>query len=153
DGRRVNAVALGFHEPGALSELSRDLATGELLYRLAAFDGAGGVTGLSGAVALAQSPDGNHLYVARPGIAGSRAPVIAVFGFDAVCPAAPMTTCRSAGSTLFKLRDQGDPRRRSLKLSWKRGDETLPAALGDPVSGDTSYALCAYDQSGGPDTL
>jgi 6-phosphogluconolactonase (cycloisomerase 2 family) len=48
----------------AVAIFSRDGATGRLTFGEAVFDGVGGVDGLAGAIDMAVSPDGGHLYVA-----------------------------------------------------------------------------------------
>jgi 6-phosphogluconolactonase (cycloisomerase 2 family) len=48
----------------SVAVFSRDMGTGALTFVEAQFDGAGGVDGLNGAMALTVSPDGAHVYVA-----------------------------------------------------------------------------------------
>jgi cysteine-rich repeat protein len=65
--------------------------------------------------------------------------------------AAPEPVCRGAesGAAVFQLVDRSPDGRDKLTWRWKRGDETLPAALGDPTAA-TAYTLCAYDASASP---
>lgn len=65
--------------------------------------------------------------------------------------ATPAPACRAAppGASVLQLADRSPDDRDALTWRWRRGDETLPAALGDPrVS--TRWALCAYDASADP---
>jgi cysteine-rich repeat protein len=58
---------------------------------------------------------------------------------------APQPDCRTAakGSLLV------DAKRGQIAWKWLGGAATTIADLGDPVHGDTSYALCVYDAAGG----
>jgi len=60
EGNRVYAVGVFAH---ALSVFERDATTGALNFVDVARDGVAGVDGLGGSIAIAVSPDGNHLYV------------------------------------------------------------------------------------------
>ncbi len=75
DGTTVYATAYGDH---AVAVFSRRLTDGSLSFVERKKDGSGGIDGLSGAVAVAVSPDGKHVYVA-----GKLDNAIAVFRRDA----------------------------------------------------------------------
>ncbi len=64
DGAHLYAASAG---DNAVAWFTRDTASGELTFEGAYFDGAGGVTGLSGAAAIVSSPDGAWMYVAGSG--------------------------------------------------------------------------------------
>jgi 6-phosphogluconolactonase (cycloisomerase 2 family) len=74
DGKNLYAAG---RADDAVAVFSRDLETGMLTFVEVQRDGAGGVDGLHGAVSLAISPDGKHLYVA-----GQLDDAVAVFGRD-----------------------------------------------------------------------
>ena len=61
------------------------------------------------------------------------------------CAAQPAVGCRSAGRSIFKLKNRSASSRQ-LKWSWLKGDAPV-AELGDPTT-DTAYALCVYDEQG-----
>ncbi|MBN2475222.1 MAG: beta-propeller fold lactonase family protein [Pirellulales bacterium] len=61
DGRHVYTAA---NFDNAVATFDRDAVTGQLTFAGALFDGRDGVEGLVGAMAVAISPDGNHLYCA-----------------------------------------------------------------------------------------
>jgi len=65
--------------------------------------------------------------------------------------AAPAAICRGAesGAAVLQLLDGSPDTRDRLTWRWKRGEETLPPALGDPTVA-TEYTLCAYDASASP---
>jgi cysteine-rich repeat protein len=65
--------------------------------------------------------------------------------------ATPVSVCRGAepGAAVFQLADRSPDGRDKLTWRWKRGEETLPGALGDPTA-TTRYTLCAYDASAIP---
>jgi len=60
DGKHVYVAS---QVDNAVAVFSRNFTTGELTYVENEKDGAGGVTGLNGAYAVAVSPDGKHVYV------------------------------------------------------------------------------------------
>jgi 6-phosphogluconolactonase (cycloisomerase 2 family) len=61
DGKHVYAASSG---DNAVSVFERNSSTGALSFLEAKYDGVGGVNGLLGAVSVAVSPDGKHVYVA-----------------------------------------------------------------------------------------
>jgi len=63
----------------------------------------------------------------------------------AACAPAPVAGCGTAGRASLKMRDTGDPFRHQLLWKWGDGVAARPD-FGDPVSGDTTYRLCVYDQ-------
>lgn len=63
---------------------------------------------------------------------------------DAECSALPLA-CEAAGKGLVKIKDIGDPAKRSLQWKWLAGTASL-ASFGDPTAG-TNYRLCFYDGS------
>ena len=65
--------------------------------------------------------------------------------------AAPAPICRAAesGAAVLQLLDGSPDTRDKLTWRWKRGEETLPPALGDPTAA-TEYTLCGYDASANP---
>lgn len=69
------------------------------------------------------------------------------------CAAAamPAPVCRGGepGAAVFQLLDASPDTRDKLTWRWKRGEETLPPALGDPTA-TTQYTLCVYDASASP---
>jgi len=69
------------------------------------------------------------------------------------CAAAPRTGCIGSLEPR-KTKLHVDHRDVHLGLTWtfRRGDVTPPAALGDPTASD-SYALCAWDESGASPNL
>jgi len=67
------------------------------------------------------------------------------------CPAKPQANCSqlSAGGT-SNLKIRRTAKASANLLNWNLLTRNgSPAALGNPVSGDTSYAVCIYDQSAG----
>lgn len=69
-----------------------------------------------------------------------------------VCPAAPAGGCKAPtlpGKALLLLKDKADDAKDGLKWKWAKGPIVDPADWGDPVSGSTSYRLCAWDESAG----
>jgi hypothetical protein len=58
----------------------------------------------------------------------------------------PSTTCLSAASAAFQLRDNANFFKDAVKFSWKGGPVFL-ADLGDPLD-TTRYELCVYDSRG-----
>jgi 6-phosphogluconolactonase (cycloisomerase 2 family) len=80
DGLNVYSVASFGSQPpsaGSITAFSRNVGTGALTFLEAEVDGAGGVDGLDGAVALAISADGAHVYVV-----GVMDDAVAVFSRD-----------------------------------------------------------------------
>jgi hypothetical protein len=72
----------------------------------------------------------------------------------AQCDPMPLTGCKQStevGKSSLSVKNQGGE---DDKLGWKwgKGEETLPADLGDPTAG-TVYTLCIYDTNGGPPAL
>jgi hypothetical protein len=71
-------------------------------------------------------------------------------GQSVSCAVQPKTDCREVTrlkQSKLLITKGSTPARNSIKWSWNKGEETLPAALGDPFN-DTSYAFCVYDGSG-----
>ncbi len=68
------------------------------------------------------------------------------FTLPGLCDPLPAEGCRTAGKAGLSIKDRDEDTKDQLKWSWRKGAETLLAALGDPVSG-TEYALCVYDSS------
>lgn len=65
-----------------------------------------------------------------------------------LCPPAPMAGCTGPSERgVLALKDRSPSRRDQLRWVWARGSPMPLAALGDPASGSTVYALCLYDQS------
>ena len=60
---------------------------------------------------------------------------------SALCGSMPRSGCRHAPSSRLIVRKSAQPAMRKLIWAWTRG---AAAALGDPVSGTTAYALCVY---------
>jgi Lamin Tail Domain len=64
----------------------------------------------------------------------------------ALCGVEPRDDCRTpvrAGRALLVLQDRQVDRRDRLVWKWRKGQATLAADFGDPVTGD-DYALCVY---------
>jgi 6-phosphogluconolactonase (cycloisomerase 2 family) len=137
-------VASGTGDDGA-SLFSRDSGTGGLAFEAAVFDGAEGVDGLNGVRGLALTPDGLHLVAAS-----KTEDAVSVFRL-VPCPSEPAVGCREAerAKLIIKIDDDNSSLRDRLRWSWDKGEETLGAALGDPVDGVTNYQLCLYDEPDG----
>lgn len=86
---------------------------------------------------------------------------IPIRGFDALafytvdagaCFPGPLDGCKGTtreGAASLRLKPKaGNPQKNKLSFSWKKGEETLLAELGNPV-GDTDYRLCVYDETSG----
>jgi hypothetical protein len=93
-----------------------------------------------------QAPNGCHnVDLFAPAAVGEPAP--RVLPLSLMCPFEPRTDCHhpmTSGRSHLMLLDH--PRKRTrdkLKWSFKKGDETAPAELGDPTT-DTDYELCIY---------
>lgn len=137
-------VASGTSDDGA-SLFSRDSGGGTLAFEDAVFDGLDGVDGLNGVRGLAITPDGLHVVAAS-----QTENAVSVFRL-VPCPAEPAVGCREAekAKLIIKIDDDDASLRDRLRWSWDKGDETLGAALGDPVDGVTNYQLCLYDEPDG----
>ncbi|MEW6271394.1 MAG: hypothetical protein AB1689_19100, partial [Thermodesulfobacteriota bacterium] len=61
--------------------------------------------------------------------------------------------CFAAGRTSLVVQDHASDARDRLVWRWTRGDAVPLAALGDPLGGATSYALCVYETSAGMTAL
>lgn len=57
-----------------------------------------------------------------------------------VCAPEPRADCAPASQATFGLSAGA----RRLSWSWRSADPETPRLFGDPIEGDTSYALCAY---------
>lgn len=75
---------------------------------------------------------------------------------DAAAPCAsgpvPAASCHAttvAGKSQLAMKNAAPDTRDQLKWKWAPGSATTRAELGDPVGGDTSYALCVYDTAAG----
>lgn len=66
------------------------------------------------------------------------------------CPDTPLVGCKAPATAKgqLKIKDKGDPAKRSLKWKWGNGDETLLAELGDPTAAEPVYSFCVYDDGG-----
>jgi parallel beta-helix repeat protein len=65
------------------------------------------------------------------------------------CGAAPRFGCRRAGKTTLVLaRSLTKPNVRVLRWKWLHGEATHMSDFGDPVGGETQYALCLFGESG-----
>ena len=142
----------------AITAFDRDTASGALAFRQVVHDGA---ALLGGAHALAVSPDDAQVYVAafnepaltwfeRDALTGALSyagSIGSTPGLLDLCPAAPPPDCHQAERATLKL---GAGRRRTLlTYRWRHGAATTAAELGDPLRGETHYALCIYDAPGG----
>ncbi|MBT8139111.1 MAG: lactonase family protein [Gammaproteobacteria bacterium] len=89
DGLSVYSTSpgdIGGTVESAVVVFSRNIATGELTYVEAEFEGVNGVQGLEAAHLATVSPDGKHVYVAAPGDAGGTPPIpgrVSLFERDA----------------------------------------------------------------------
>jgi peptidyl-Lys metalloendopeptidase len=63
---------------------------------------------------------------------------------EAECAAVPLA-CDAAGKGQVKIKDTGDPAKRSLQWKWSAGTASA-ASFGDPTDA-TNYRLCFYDGS------
>ncbi len=73
----------------------------------------------------------------------------------AACLPVPQAGCRRPtvpARTVLTITDRTPNTGDSVVWTWTRGEETLPAAFGDPLTA-TGYALCLYDESGATTTL
>jgi hypothetical protein len=73
---------------------------------------------------------------------------------DPNCSAQPLAGCRqplAANKSLLLLKNTGGDRDQ-LVWKWLKGEQTLPADLGDPTAA-TTYTLCIYDQTAGVPAL
>jgi hypothetical protein len=61
----------------------------------------------------------------------------------AECPASPLPSCRTAGRSIFLLRDKSPDSKDRLLWKWVHGQATTLADLGEPPT-TTNYALCVY---------
>ncbi|MEW6271435.1 MAG: right-handed parallel beta-helix repeat-containing protein, partial [Thermodesulfobacteriota bacterium] len=61
----------------------------------------------------------------------------------------PAPACFAAGRTSLVVQENANDARDRLVWRWTRGDAVPLAALGDPLGGATSYALCVYETSAG----
>jgi len=67
----------------------------------------------------------------------------------AACPATPGAGCRVATKGILKINDRTDDGKDLFLWKWIKGAATSQVELGaDPVGGDTSYAICVYDETG-----
>lgn len=64
----------------------------------------------------------------------------------AACATEPRVDCAVARTSVLKLSD-GGVGRRTVGWTWKSASPLLPADIGDPTQA-SSYALCAYDETG-----
>jgi cysteine-rich repeat protein len=62
--------------------------------------------------------------------------------------AAPSVSCRTAGAGSVLLQQGSGTSPDLLMWRWKNGPTTMLPELGDPVSGGTTYTMCAYDTAG-----
>jgi 6-phosphogluconolactonase (cycloisomerase 2 family) len=123
---------------GGTTSLFASQASGKIVF----VESTQGFTGFDGAF----SADGEHLYRAGYGSStGFGAVQLLTRGF-AGCDSGPLPGCRLPRGGALRISAS-----RGIVWRWTRGDETLPAALGDPTD-STDYALCVYDESG-PSTL
>ena len=68
--------------------------------------------------------------------------------YAVTCPLAPAPHCSAAAQAKLRSNEKKAGREK-LSLSWKRiAAATTRADFGDPVSGNTSVALCIYDDAG-----
>lgn len=65
------------------------------------------------------------------------------------CPATPVSSCDGAERNSLAIRRAANAARTHLLWRWKKGPASTQEDFGDPVSGETSFALCLYDQSAG----
>ncbi len=66
------------------------------------------------------------------------------------CLTVPRTSCKQSTApsrTNLRIRDRTPDRRDGFAWKWVRGEETIEADLGDPLTTD-AYTLCIYDESG-----
>lgn len=67
-----------------------------------------------------------------------------------VCPPTPVAGCTlpsANGRGILVLKDRSPNERDRLRWVWARGGPTSLGALGDPLGGTTTYALCIWDES------
>ena len=70
------------------------------------------------------------------------------------CPATPEPGCRTAEKGILKIANHDDPAKALVLWKWVKGAATTQTETGaDPVHGNTSYAVCVYDQSAGAPSL
>jgi Trypsin/Bacterial pre-peptidase C-terminal domain len=67
----------------------------------------------------------------------------------------PRTTCKTpiaAKASVLSVRDATNPNGDTVQWTWRRGEATSPADLGDPTAGDP-VAFCLYDETAGTPAL
>jgi 6-phosphogluconolactonase (cycloisomerase 2 family) len=133
DGSHVYAAST---YDNAVAAFSRDGATGALTFVEMQQDGAGDVDGLDGAVSVAVSPDGSHVYVA-----GINDDAVAVFGRDG-----------STGALTFvEVHKDTDPGVDGLYGAWS---VTVSPDGGQVyVAADTSNAVAVFSRDGSTGAL
>src|SRR5690606_14884867 len=66
------------------------------------------------------------------------------------CPALPQAGCLAAGRSSLILKQSGGGK---LAWNWNDGPAFDESALGNPVAGLTSFAMCIYRENGGTDLV
>jgi hypothetical protein len=61
----------------------------------------------------------------------------------AECAPAPISGCAVSAKGTVRISNTGDPKKGKLVFQWIKGTATT-SQFGDPVTGDTSYAVCVY---------
>lgn len=152
DGDRVLVTAWhrgapfpGF--PDGIAIFRRDPATGALTFDEALLEDETWPPddGLTAPTGMALTADGRFAYLASNGDHA-----LTAFRLLPFCATAPLTSCRkpaSPGAATLELRDGAAPARDAVQWKWRRGEETLPAAFGDPTS-DTDLTFCVHVRSG-----
>ena len=134
-GRRRDAVVL----------FDRNGMTGELDYVAA--------EKLQGAISLAVSPDGLHIYSGTRSDAG----LLGVFRLsDVACPAAPMLGCTTpfqAAKSLVLLKDKTPSDGDLFLWKWSKGPIASLASFGDPINTTNDFDVCVYKDTLGTPTL
>lgn len=117
------------------------------------------VSGLSRVARLVAQPDGKVLHAAIPtGVAVVFTNAIAVSRIESLtvpCGATPATGCKTVlkpRASRLSIDDAAVDAKDKLQLTWKKGEATSLAEIGDPVASD-DQTLCLYDESGPSATL
>jgi cysteine-rich repeat protein len=63
------------------------------------------------------------------------------------CPGAPDPACTPFAKGSLQV-DERTAGREKLIVKWQQGPALAPSAFGDPVAGQTAYAVCLYDDDG-----
>ncbi len=149
DGRHLYAV--GDWDDG-LAVFSRDSTTGALSFVEVQKEGAGGIEGLEGAVAVEVSPDNRHVYVA-----GSLEDSVAVFSRDSTTGSLTFVAVYNdgvggvegiGGASAIAFSPDG----RHLYVTGYYGD-TLALFDRDSATGELTFIEAYYDGVGGVDGL